>query len=58
MSMDRCIKCNASIDTDVDCECYLEDGDGQMICLCAKCRDSDEILLEFQIEPDSFYDPR
>ena len=36
MSMTRCDKCDAYIDTDYDVECYQEDDS----CLCPRCREN------------------
>ena len=37
MSMDRCSDCGSAIDTDYDCECYLEHYADK--CVCETCRD-------------------
>ena len=43
MSIDTCYKCGAFVDTDNDCDCYVESTyKGQEIirCICEKCRES------------------
>ncbi len=49
--MDHCIACSAAVDTDIDCECYIADGDGQTVCMCERCREDDEKRMEFGLEP-------
>ena len=36
MSIDRCIKCEAFVDTDFDCDCYENP---KQECICASCRE-------------------
>lgn len=40
MSLDRCAECSDFIDTDVDLECYGNDGD--QLPLCPQCRQFDD----------------
>ena len=43
MSIDTCAHCDRYIDTDSDCECYIEVGNmrrmNATICLCEPCRE-------------------
>lgn len=38
MSIDRCSKCEAFVDTDFDCDCYENP---EKKCLCARCREDE-----------------
>ncbi len=42
MSMDRCARCDAVVDTDFDLDCYIETKYGD-ICRCESCRSRQEI---------------
>ena len=53
MSIDRCSKCGALVDTDFDTEFYGEDGDGfgNYESLCENCREElDAILYDQRAE--------
>lgn len=43
MSIDVCSKCDAYVDTDFDCDCYVEVGNmrklTKTVCICEPCRD-------------------
>ena len=54
MSMDRCQRCDAYIDTDFDLECYQPDPRHSLkgfpdICICERCREREEL---YQIDAD------
>ena len=53
MSIDRCAKCSAAVDTDYDDECYGEFGDEE--CMCKPCRDRE---IELQEQDQKLDDPR
>ena len=39
MSMDVCKRCARYIDTDDDCDCYIDISKTETICLCEPCRE-------------------
>ncbi len=48
MSIDRCSRCGDLVDTDADCEAYVEvtadvKGNPDYICLCPSCREQWEL---------------
>ena len=53
MSMDRCQKCERSIDTDLDPDCYPDED----ICLCRYCRDELEARGLLTYEDDDEHLP-
>lgn len=55
MSIDRCVRCNAPVDTDNDTDCYVPVGgigeDGvpwDYECVCEPCRDKREAAIQHQ----------
>lgn len=52
MSVDRCFKCDAFVDTDNEPEAYVETGNmrsqTELVCLCRWCRERYEEELERQ----------
>ena len=54
MSIDRCFKCNAMVDTDKDDRCYED----VSICVCKNCRTCSRCGYEVgTLEPDGCRDP-
>lgn len=54
MSIDVCSKCDAYVDTDFDCDCYVEVGNmrkqTETKCICERCRE--EIADEEERQAD------
>jgi hypothetical protein len=53
MSMDRCSKCSALVDTDFDLDCYVPDPrhpikGGWDSCVCERCREREENEREYE----------
>lgn len=45
MSVDVCQRCDAYVDTDIDCDCYVPDPRHSLkgdICICERCREKEE----------------
>lgn len=56
MSMDMCVDCDRLVDTDDDCDCYIEVGNmrkqTKTICVCEPCRERRQMAAENeQTEP-------
>jgi hypothetical protein len=58
MSMDRCDRCGAPVDTDFDLDCYQPDPRHSLkpfpdICICERCREREQDELDYAASLDA-----